>query len=193
MGSVRKARRVVCSTSFLCAGTLLVISTTIRDPWLKMIAIGFASFCNDVVLPPAWGACMDVGGKFSGTLSGAMNMTGNFGGVVFPVVTAYVLAHFGNNWNYGVLLVRDLVHFCGRAMDEAGPGYASGTTRAGAAISVGRRLMRYVDLRSGFGAQTGVRFFDLNDLASVEGDEDDLAGRVSVDPILDFITILSFA
>jgi ACS family glucarate transporter-like MFS transporter len=42
---------------------------------------------------------MDVGGRFSGTLSGAMNMTGNFGGVVFPVVTAFVLTHFGNNWN----------------------------------------------------------------------------------------------
>jgi sugar phosphate permease len=98
-GSVRTARRVVSSTSFLCAGALLVISTAIHEPWLKMLAIGMASFFNDVVLPPAWGACMDVGGKFSGTLSGAMNMTGNFGGVVFPIVAATVLAHFANNWN----------------------------------------------------------------------------------------------
>ncbi len=98
-GSVRTARRVVSSTSFLCAGTLLIVSTGIHVPWLKMLAIGMASFFNDVVLPPAWGACMDVGGKFSGTLSGAMNMTGNFGGVFFPVVTGYVLQHMGNNWN----------------------------------------------------------------------------------------------
>jgi MFS family permease len=98
-GSVRTARRVLCSTTFLCAGGLLVISTAIHEPWIKMVAIGLASFCNDVVMPPAWGSCMDVGGRFSGTLSGAMNMTGNFGGVVFPVVTAFVLTHFGNNWN----------------------------------------------------------------------------------------------
>ncbi len=98
-GSIRKARRVISSTSFLCAGLLLIISTAIHEPWIKMIAIGMASFFNDVVLPPAWGACMDVGGKFSGTLSGAMNMTGNLGGVLFPVVTAWVLAHFANNWN----------------------------------------------------------------------------------------------
>ena len=29
---------------------------------------------------------MDIGGKFTGTVSGAMNMMGNFGGVVSPVV-----------------------------------------------------------------------------------------------------------
>jgi MFS family permease len=98
-GSVRKARRVLSSTSFFCAAALLVVSTSIQEPWLKMITIGMASFCNDVVMPPAWGACMDVGGKFAGTLSGAMNMTGNFGGVVFPTVTAFVLVHFHNNWN----------------------------------------------------------------------------------------------
>jgi ACS family glucarate transporter-like MFS transporter len=98
-GSVRKARRVVSATSFLCAGALLMISTEIHEPWIKMIVIGMASFFNDVVLPPAWGACMDVGGKFSGTLSGAMNMTGNFGGVLFPIVAAAVLTRFANNWN----------------------------------------------------------------------------------------------
>lgn len=111
-GSVRTARRVVSSTSFLCAAALLVISTAIHEPWLKMLAIGMASFFNDVVLPPAWGACMDVGGKFAGTLSGAMNMTGNFGGVVFPIVAAAVLAHFANNWNL-VFYLSAFSYVCG--------------------------------------------------------------------------------
>jgi MFS family permease len=99
LGSVKRARRLLSSSSFACAGICLILSTLIREPWLKMVAIGFASFCNDVVLPPAWGACMDVGGKFSGTLSGAMNMTGNLGGSLFPVVTGFILDHMGNNWN----------------------------------------------------------------------------------------------
>jgi MFS family permease len=98
-GSVRTARRVVSSTSFLCAAVLLILSTLIHDPLAKMVVIGLASFCNDMVMPPAWGACMDVGGKFSGTLSGAMNMTGNFGGVVAPIATAWMLRTFANNWN----------------------------------------------------------------------------------------------
>ncbi len=111
-GSVRTARRVVSSTSFLCAGALLVLSTAIHEPWIKMLAIGMASFFNDVVLPPAWGACMDVGGKFAGTLSGAMNMTGNFGGVVFPIVAASVISHFHHNWNL-VFYLSALSYVCG--------------------------------------------------------------------------------
>jgi sugar phosphate permease len=99
-GSVRTARRVLCSTSFLTAAVVLVSSTFIHEPWIKIIALGFAiGFFNDIVMPPSWGSCMDVGGRFSGTLSGAMNMTGNLGGVVFPVASEFVREHFANNWN----------------------------------------------------------------------------------------------
>jgi MFS family permease len=99
-GSVRTARRVLSSTSFLLAAVVLLLSTLIHEPWLKVTAIGLGfGFFNDTVMPPAWGACMDVGGKFAGTLSGTMNMTGNFGGVLFPTLSAYVLEAFGNNWN----------------------------------------------------------------------------------------------
>lgn len=35
---------------------------------------------------------MDVGGKFAGTLSGSMNMMGNFAGFAAPVVIGKVLA-----------------------------------------------------------------------------------------------------
>ena len=45
-----------------------------NDPLLAMLAIGLASFSNDLVMPGAWAACMDVGGKYAGSLSGAMNM-----------------------------------------------------------------------------------------------------------------------
>jgi MFS transporter, ACS family, glucarate transporter len=34
---------------------------------------------------------MDVGGKLAGTLSGTMNMMGNFGGALYPVATGYIL------------------------------------------------------------------------------------------------------
>ena len=34
---------------------------------------------------------MDLGGKFTGTVSGAMNMMGNLGGFVSPIVIGYIL------------------------------------------------------------------------------------------------------
>ena len=58
-----------------------------------------ASFCNDLIMPCAWGAAMDVGGKFAGTLSGAMNMWGNLAGFVAPVVIGHLLEWTHGNWN----------------------------------------------------------------------------------------------
>ena len=49
-----------------------------------MIAMGLASFVLDLTLPGSWGACMDVGGKYAGTLSGSMNMMGNIAGALHP-------------------------------------------------------------------------------------------------------------
>ena len=46
---------------------------------------------------------MDIGGKFTGTVSGAMNMMGNFGGFVSPVVLGYVVTATGN-WNLAFYL-----------------------------------------------------------------------------------------
>lgn len=89
---VRRARRVVACTGLLGAGALLVIATRINDPVYAMLALGLASFANDLAMAPDWAACMDVGGRLAGSLSGSMNMMGNLGGAVGPVVVGYILA-----------------------------------------------------------------------------------------------------
>jgi len=91
-GNVRLARRVVACTGLVLAGSLLVVATRISDPVLAMVAIGLASFANDLAMAPDWAACMDVGGRLAGSLSGSMNMMGNLGGAVGPVVVGYILS-----------------------------------------------------------------------------------------------------
>ena len=39
---------------------------------------------------------MDVGDKYVGTVSGTMNMMGNFGGFVSPIVLGYIVGLTGN-------------------------------------------------------------------------------------------------
>ncbi|MBL9209100.1 MAG: MFS transporter [Opitutaceae bacterium] len=90
--NVRRARRVVACTGLFGAGALLVIATRINDPVYAMLALGCASFANDLAMAPDWAACMDVGGRLAGSLSGSMNMMGNLGGAVGPVVVGYILA-----------------------------------------------------------------------------------------------------
>jgi len=63
-----------------------------------MLAIGMASFSNDLVMPVAWSSAADIGGEYAGTLSGAMNMWGNIGGALSPIAIAFMLKHTGS-WN----------------------------------------------------------------------------------------------
>jgi MFS family permease len=77
-----------------------------------MIAMGVASYFNDLVMPGSWAACMDVGGKYAGTLSGTMNMVGNLGGALSAVATPFILGRMNNNWSV-IFYVEAAVYFSG--------------------------------------------------------------------------------
>jgi len=96
--SVTRIRRGLAYTGFIGAAALLMISFYIKDPLLAMLAMGMASFCNDLTIPGSWTTCMDVGGNFAGTVSGSMNMMGNFGGMAGPLVVGLVLQASGRDW-----------------------------------------------------------------------------------------------
>ena len=110
-GSTTRTRRGLAYVGFTGACGLLLLSTRLEDPLMAMIAMGFASFSNDLVMPGAWGACMDVGGKFAGTLSGTMNMLGNFGGAMSPTVIGFILNRT-HNWNYA-FYISAAIYFMG--------------------------------------------------------------------------------
>jgi len=111
-GDVGKSRRLMASIGFSGATAFLLLSSMLQDATWAMIAMGMASFSNDLVMPGAWAACMDVGGKYAGTLSGTMNMMGNLGGVVSPIVIAYILTHTNSNWGM-TFYVSAAVYFAG--------------------------------------------------------------------------------
>lgn len=97
--SVRVARRFLAVIGFLGAAAFMVLAIRLADPLWAMLAMGMASFCNDLVMPGAWGACMDVGGKYAGTLAGSMNMMGNMAGFVAPTVGGYFIQSGNLGWN----------------------------------------------------------------------------------------------
>jgi ACS family glucarate transporter-like MFS transporter len=124
IGSVKVSRRLLACTGFLGASILLASSVKIKDPFLAILAMGFASFCNDLVMPTSWGACMDIGRKFTGTLSGSMNMMGNFGGGLAAIVIGYILAWTNRDWNvaiYAAAGVYFLGTFCWLIIDPVTP------------------------------------------------------------------------
>ena len=102
----------MASLGFFGAGSLVLVSSMLQDPTVAMIAMGFASFCNDLVMPGSWAACMDVGGKYAGTLSGTMNMMGNLGGALFGVAAPFILKHSNENWSM-IFYVSAAAYFAG--------------------------------------------------------------------------------
>ncbi|MBM3746402.1 MAG: MFS transporter [Acidobacteria bacterium] len=100
MGSVAKARRLIAFLGTAGAFLMVLLHIQIRNPLWAMLALGMASFFNDVLMPGSWGACMDVGGKYAGTLSGSMNMMGNFGSAVSPLALGYLMQLAGD-WQPG--------------------------------------------------------------------------------------------
>jgi MFS transporter, ACS family, glucarate transporter len=98
IGSVARARRIVAIIGFVGASSSILIFTRIQDPTLAMIVLGFAGLFNDFVMPAAWAGCMDVGGRYAGTLAGSMNMMGSIAGALSPLVVGYLLAWTNQNW-----------------------------------------------------------------------------------------------
>src|SRR5260370_37117375 len=66
----------------LVLGSLATLSVIwVDEVWLLALSFSAMFFFNDAVMGPAWASCADVGERYAGTLSGAMNMTGAFLGV----------------------------------------------------------------------------------------------------------------
>ncbi len=104
LGGRSRSRRVIGIVGLSAAGLLMLISTQLNMPLLSVLAVGLASFGNDLTLPCSWGACMEVGGRYTGALAGSMNMVGNAGGAIAPMVVPLVLAATNNNWMINMVL-----------------------------------------------------------------------------------------
>jgi MFS family permease len=98
-------RRKIAFFGFLSSALLLFAVTCIGNTPLAMLAMGLASFCSDLTMPISWNACVEIGRRHTATLSGAMNMFGNFAGFVAPVGGGLILSHSASAWNVLIYLM----------------------------------------------------------------------------------------
>jgi len=71
--------------------------------------MGLSSFFNDLSMAGSWGACMDVGGRLAGSVSGSMNMVGNLGGALVGVTIPWLMKVTHDNW-HAVLLLASAIY-----------------------------------------------------------------------------------
>jgi MFS transporter, ACS family, glucarate transporter len=76
-GNRKWGRRLNGSIGLVVASLAVLSVPRVQETWLLAISLSVWFFCNDLIMGPAWASCADVGGPYTGALSGAMNMTGS--------------------------------------------------------------------------------------------------------------------
>ncbi len=63
---------------------------------MAAVLIAVAAAASMFTLAASWAACIDIGGRHSGVVSAAMNTSGQIGGILSPILLAYLVAWFAD-------------------------------------------------------------------------------------------------
>jgi MFS transporter, ACS family, glucarate transporter len=93
---LRRGRTMVGAAALAVSACLLVATglSTSKTAAIALLTAGFGVM--DLMLPSAWALCLDVGGRYAGAVTGAMNTAGQFGGFLCTVVFGLMVGRFGD-------------------------------------------------------------------------------------------------
>jgi ACS family glucarate transporter-like MFS transporter len=90
------SRRIPAIAGFCLAAIGLLASTRMPTAASAVLCLSLAVFGADMTIAPSWSACIDIGRKHSGTVSGTMNMAGNLGSFVTALAFPHLLQWTGS-------------------------------------------------------------------------------------------------
>lgn len=90
-GKWTASRRTPAIIGFVLAAAGLAANVHAKTPGATIMCLSLAVFGADMTISPSWSACVDIGGRNSGTVSGTMNMAGNLGSFITAVAFPYLL------------------------------------------------------------------------------------------------------
>jgi sugar phosphate permease len=85
-GKLKFARRIVAAPAMLASGACLIPAAMTHSALTAILCLTASLFFLELVISPAWAVPMDVGGEFSGTVSGVMNMAGSLAASLSPII-----------------------------------------------------------------------------------------------------------
>jgi len=106
-GRTKLARRLVAIVGMLGCATFIVPAALTENAYVAVSCLAASLFFLECTIGPSWAVPMHVGDEYSGTVSGAMNMAGNFGGALSPVVFG-ILVQYGS-WQAPFILAAALL------------------------------------------------------------------------------------
>jgi sugar phosphate permease len=112
-GKLRLARRIVAAPAMLASGVCLIPAALTDHAGTAILCLTGSLFFLELVISPAWAVPMDVGGEYSGTVSGVMNMAGSLAASISPIIFGFLVQR--GLWiapffiSAGVLLIGSLI------------------------------------------------------------------------------------
>ncbi len=85
-GKLKFARRIVAAPAMLVSGAFLIPAAMAHSAWMAILCLTASLFFLELVISPAWAVPMDVGGEYSGTVSGVMNTAGSLAASLSPII-----------------------------------------------------------------------------------------------------------
>ncbi len=104
---VRLGRSGVGCAAYLLAAVALFLGTASPHPQLAGFLIAVAGALSMFTLAPSWATAIDLGGGNAAVLSATMNTAGQIGGILSPIVLAYIVDRLGN-WSLPLYLLAGL-------------------------------------------------------------------------------------
>jgi MFS transporter, ACS family, glucarate transporter len=98
----KRGRQIAVWTGMFTSALLLWLGSRAPDTITAIVLLAGASGSNMFAAPTFWATSIDLTPRFAGSLSGLMNMFGNLGGWLSPIVTAYIAIRLG--WAAALLL-----------------------------------------------------------------------------------------
>ena len=100
----RIGRRVTGLIGLPLAAVAILTAVWTSSPIGAALAIAAAAGLAALGVAAGWAVCIEIGGRHSGVVSGAMNTLGNLGGALSPVVVGLSL-QWWNSWNAPLITV----------------------------------------------------------------------------------------
>ncbi|MBQ8471631.1 MAG: MFS transporter [Alistipes sp.] len=93
---LKVGRRLLGVGGLAVSALFMFLAAFIPGKTEVFIFLSLAFGVIDLMLPSAWAICSDIGGRYSGAVSGAMNTAGNIGGFVCATAFGYLIEATGN-------------------------------------------------------------------------------------------------
>jgi MFS family permease len=101
---LRAARRAFGTGGYVLAAGSIFLATQLPSGFAAGLLIAIGGACSMLTLAPAWATAVDVGGRHAGVTAGTMNTIGQVGGILSPIVLAYIV-DATNDWNLPLLVL----------------------------------------------------------------------------------------